>query len=84
MTLALMKPPGVDYPEHRHEHEQQREKEYNGQPMVRGSDNVSVVIGEDYRSGRRRRGADDTQGTCRQKPPGPRAGLWSLVTVAYG
>jgi len=84
MTRAFLKPAGVDYREHRHEHERQREKEYNWQPMVRGSDNVLVVVGEDYRSGRRRRGADDTQGTCRQKPPGPRAGWWSLVTVVHG
>ena len=73
----------MDYPEHRHEHEQQREKGYDEQPIVRRDDDVSVVIGEDYRSGRRRRGADEAQAPCRQKPPASLDRLGSLVTVAY-
>jgi hypothetical protein len=49
---AFMKPAGSDDPERRHKHEQQREKEYDRQQIVRRCDDISIVIGEDDCSGR--------------------------------
>ena len=45
MTRAFMKPAGSDDPERRHKHEQQREKEYDSQQIVRRCDDISIVIG---------------------------------------
>ena len=52
MTRTFMRPAGSDDPERRHNHEQQREKEYDSKQIVRRGDDISIVIGEDDCSGR--------------------------------